>query len=359
MVWSRETPASRGRASVAILAFVAAIAVGAASAAGADGEGVSDWNPRTQGSLLRHSDVRGAETGYAFLDLVAFQRDNGAADRPLVSSTITGEPMLSTGSLQPAVALGMRTFLGRRTADEGGYEAGYLGVYGMTANRTITGPGDLAVAGPVSGDVLPFADAETVNASYVSSLNSAEVNAFTSRDGDRGFVDWLAGLRYVNLAEQGRLGFTCCTNEPLGPFHANYDVTTTNNLIGGQLGGRGRRSWDRWALEGWAKAGVFANIENQSQSPIVDPTGTTTVVRDARSSGGTSTAMVADLNASLVYRLNDVWGVRAGYNTIWIGDVALAPNQWDFGRSLDSGRTLSSDGFVFLHGANLGLEARW
>ncbi len=51
--------------------------------------------------------------------------------------------------------------------------------------------------------------------------------------------------------------------------------------------------------------------------------------------------------------------LRLGYNMIWRSGVALTPDQWDFTKTLTGGTTLVGGGGVFLHGANLGLEARW
>lgn len=62
---------------------------------------------------------------------------------------------------------------------------------------------------------------------------------------------------------------------------------------------------------------------------------------------------------SVIYRLTDVWGIRAGYNLIWIDGLALAPNQFDFSDTSVSGSNLVSGGGIFMNGANLGLEARW
>jgi hypothetical protein len=54
-----------------------------------------------------------------------------------------------------------------------------------------------------------------------------------------------------------------------------------------------------------------------------------------------------------------VWGIRAGYNLIWIDGLALAPNQFAFSDTTTSGSNLVSGGGIFMSGANLGLEARW
>ena len=43
----------------------------------------------------------------------------------------------------------------------------------------------------------------------------------------------------------------------------------------------------------------------------------------------------------------------------YISGVALAPNQWDFTDTTTSGTGVRGAGGLFLHGANLGLEARW
>jgi hypothetical protein len=68
---------------------------------------------------------------------------------------------------------------------------------------------------------------------------------------------------------------------------------------------------------------------------------------------------LTNMNLSAIYRFTDVWGLRIGYNLAWISGVALAPNQWDFTDTTTSGTGVRGAGGLFLHGANLGLEARW
>jgi len=69
--------------------------------------------------------------------------------------------------------------------------------------------------------------------------------------------------------------------------------------------------------------------------------------------------MIADMNISTIYRLNEVWGLRVGYNLLWLTGLALAPDQFDFSGRETGGHGLDTTGSVFLAGANLGLEARW
>ena len=68
--------------------------------------------------------------------------------------------------------------------------------------------------------------------------------------------------------------------------------------------------------------------------------------------------MAAVLNITAIYKLNQRWGLRAGYNMLWLTGVALAPSQWNF--SIPEAVTaINNDGGLFLYGANLGVEARW
>ena len=95
----------------------------------------------------------------------------------------------------------------------------------------------------------------------------------------------------------------------------------------------------------------------QLQSPIVDFPNFQ--FRESRSSSEGDVAFVGDLNFSAMYQLSRVWGVRTGYNLIWIEGVALAPDQFDFSNTIGSGTGLFAGSGVFLHGVNVGLEARW
>jgi hypothetical protein len=65
------------------------------------------------------------------------------------------------------------------------------------------------------------------------------------------------------------------------------------------------------------------------------------------------------MNITAVRPLGEHWSLRVGYNLAWLSGVALAPNQWDFTDNVTSGTGVRGAGGMFLHGANLGLEARW
>lgn len=317
---------------------------------------------------------------YAIFDVLFLQRDNSLINRPLVldnglaDPSAAGSTLMTTRDMQYATAPGVRVFYGEYLPNNIGWEIGYLGVYGMYADSLVTGsdtlqlPGDLGEI-PSSG----FGDADAVQATTASTLNMAEFNLFSvccCRTGGKcaklpwdrcqcacTCTNWLLGLRWAGLDETATLDTTCCEGDPPSP----YRVTTNTQMIGPQVGYRRRKEWACWAYEGWAKVGLMGTLLSQSQAALYEPfVGLDPVlVRGPRSSSRGSVGMIGDINFSVIRRLNDTWGLRMGYNLIWLTGAALAANQWDFTNTPTSGTTLVGGGSLFLHGANLGLEARW
>ena len=301
-------------------------------------------------------------TSYALTDALFWGRDNQATNQPLIVSESTGAALVSARDLQFPFSPGVRAFYGQRSPDRGGWELGYFGIYGQSATQVVaaTPPDFLQVPDPLGGAIIVEGEQATVK--YNSVINSAELNLFTTstewRDHTASWltVDWLLGFRYLGVEEQAALLVECCAHDG-GLVTVPYGVRTRNNLFGAQVGNRSRWTWQNWAFEGWAKAGLFGNAQQQIQDPLFDLYGVP--VRDGISKTGGQVAFVGDINTSVIYRLTEVWGIRAGYNLIWIDGLALAPNQFDFSNDGSSGSRLVSGGGIFMHGANLGLEARW
>lgn len=305
---------------------------------------------------------------YLVFDALFLQRNNAATNRPLAEgSSLSPDPgasLLDTGDLQSAVAPGLRLLYGRRI-DDGGWEVGYLGVYGMWGSAGVAGVDQLAVPGAIGSTVPGWLTADSVQGTYASGLNIVEANVFHSRccegcshDGCGGYcrcTDLLCGAFWAGLEETASLNVICCEGEP----PSSYRVQSSSNLIGAQIGVRRRRDWDRWAVEGTAKAGLAGSVMSQSSGAI---TGTITpgpAFREPTSASAGGVGLLSMINASAIYRITEHWGLRAGYNLIWLDGVALAPNQWDFSDNASSGTSLVGGGGVFLHGANLGVERRW
>lgn len=297
------------------------------------------------------------------------QRNNAAMNRSLaIGSDVSPEPgstLLATDDLQFPVAPGARLLYGWRADDQLGYEVGYLGVYGwnMGADAGVSGVDQIAMPGAIADVVPGWLSADSVTATYTSALNIVEANVFHSDCcqgcGDCGpfcrCTDLVCGLFWAGLEESSSLNVTCCAGDPPSP----YRVQSSSNLIGAQLGIRRRQDWDRWALEGSAKAGVAAGILSQSSGPITSTIAPGEIFRDPTSASAGRVGLLSMLNATVIYRMSRYWDLRTGYNLIWLDGLALAPNQWDFSDTADSGRTLVGGGSLFLHGVNFGVERHW
>ena len=137
---------------------------------------------------------------------------------------------------------------------------------------------------------------------------------------------------------------------------SDYHIHARNSLFGGQLGARVERRWRciDWELTG--KAGVFGNVGHQGT--WMGDFDNTVILRDSATTRN-NVAFVGDLNWTVSFRLNDVWTIRGGYTVMWVEGLALATDQLDFTDTVTSGTAVRNGGGVFLHGANVGLEARW
>jgi len=310
---------------------------------------------------------------YLIFDPLFLQRNQAAVDRPLVVSSKAPErSVLSAGDLESSIGTGVRLVYGDYGVDGVGWEGAYIGVWGMYASdAVIDSAGTLQAAGGLGFANSGLDAASVARASVRSTLDSAELNlVFHEYDGgfdpaagrpekrypgyDGGHLDWLAGFRWAGFGEQAVLGFTQDGN----PGPSTYQVETFSNLFAVQTGVRGRIVFERWAFEGWMKVAMAGAADFQAQS-MFDQLAPGDPYRGPRSRRLGGMGMIADMNISTIYRLNDVWGLRLGYNLLWLTGVALAPDQFDFSASEAGGRGLNTTGSVFLAGANLGLEARW
>jgi len=298
---------------------------------------------------------------YAIFDVLFLQRNNQAGNQPLLINDQTGLPVMTAQDLQPSVSTGVRVFYGQFVTDTIGWEIGYTGIYGMFGQAAVAGPGIIDFPDPLGTE---FTDANSARATWWSTLNMAEANVFWYDCGAEcgpccrrtcHCWSWLTGFIWAGLDEQSSIDTLCCDN----PVEANKygPVRTSTNYFGPQVGMWGRREWQRWAVEGWWKTALCGTNAYQAQDPIVSTV--TGQVRPGRSATETGVGFIGGLNGTLVYRLTEVWGLRAGYNLYWLTNAALAPTQYDFGAFADSGSGVNDNGTLFLHGANLGVEARW
>jgi hypothetical protein len=182
-------------------------------------------------------------------------------------------------------------------------------------------------------------------------VNNAEVNFIRLLGDSDDSLALLVGFRYLQLDENFNINAT----DP-DSFSSNYHLRTRNSLVGAQLGGRIKRSYNNFGIDFIGKAGVFGNAAAEHQT--VDDFNSTISLRDASANHG-QVAFVGELALNARYQLTDHLSVRGGYTLLWIDGIALAPDQLDFTFSADSGTTLASTGNVFMHGPSAGVELRW
>ena len=318
---------------------------------------------------------------YLLVDFLFFKRNN-ATNGAVVAETVgtlstPSIPVLTTRSTNPGTAPGIRLFGGRLRKNGIGWEFGYTGVFGMFGERTVQSPPDLRAPGGL-GQQTGWNDLDDARLTYASSLNMCEVNIHMSRatiksDPRSPFpwrrvhdplganvtseyeFQWLGGFRWAGFNDVTSLHADASVIS--GNNDGTYTITTNSQMLGPQIGFKTKRRWNNWSIEGWTKATLAGTFLNADSAPIFTQASPVVPYRPQASARDVGVGFIGDMNYSIVRRLNQKWSLRAGYNLIWVSGVALAPNQFDF--SSTNTITLAGASNVFLHGANLGLEAQW
>jgi Putative beta barrel porin-7 (BBP7) len=259
-----------------------------------------------------------------------------------------GTPVFAMNDLAMNFQPGMRIVAGWRQDSQRAFEVSYFGIFNWHDSATVSGNNNLALPGDLGLASQNCFAADEMKLVYRSQLNNAEANVI----GTSGDFSLLGGFRYLSLYEKFNIRST-----DLDSGTSNYHIRTTNNLFGGQLGTRYRRSHGRLGWDATGKAGLFGN--NAGEWQFVTDSVPGAFLRDRRTTSGAQVAFVGDINVSAYYRLFSFFTLRAGYNVLWVDGVALAPGQLDFTNTATSGSDLrSGDGF-FAQGVSAGGLADW
>jgi hypothetical protein len=308
-------------------------------------------------------------TCYGQVEALFLHREPRFSRQTIVVDPNTDTTFVSTSDLDFDFDPGLRATIGVRICGGRALEFTYFGL--------AEGNGDAVAASSDPNAFLIFPDnlfgnvfvnPGVVNIRYSSSLNSFELNlpcccGCCDKCGDEcgcgedrcRSTEWFAGFRYINISEE--LNISAQRTVAGGLEEGSYDIRTTNHLYGVQVGARERRTRGRFGWEATGKVGIFGNDAHQEQTVTDFPN---FQIRPTVSTRGGQVAFIGDTNLSALYRLTEVWNLRAGYNLIWIEGLALAPDQLDFDfASATGGSQLHSGGGIFLHGVNVGVEARW
>jgi hypothetical protein len=317
---------------------------------------------------------------YVQVEGLFMMREPRFTQQPIIVDATAGTTLVSTSDLDFNFDPGVRATVGMRLCGGRALEFSYFGLFEGDASAFAVKPGEnsfLIFPDNFTGNV--FVDMDEVHVDYSSWLHSFELNlpccsgccdtcdsgkgGEKGKDGGKGSCgevrcrsfEWFAGFRYLNLGEELNIAAQRTVSGQIE--EGSYNIRTANHLYGAQLGARVRRSRGLFGWEATGKAGIFGNDAQQTQSATEFPN---FALRPTVSSSDGVVAFVGEVNLSALYRLTDVWNVRAGYNAMWIEGLALAPDQLDFDfATASSGSRLRNGGGMFLHGVSAGLEARW
>ena len=154
--------------------------------------------------------------------------------------------------------------------------------------------------------------------------------------------------------------FRYLTFAPANPGWADFLVSTSNSMTGGQLGG------DLWvcimpglSIGGEAKVGLYGNRATQ-RTTIDAQSFNGLQVREKLTEDGA--AFLGDANVSLIWRLSQNWTFRTGYMFLWMSEIALASDNFNAAPPFVAGQRgvfINNSGEAFYHGFTAGFEYLW
>ncbi len=139
-------------------------------------------------------------------------------------------------------------------------------------------------------------------------------------------------------------------------FSGNYNIRTSNVLLGGQLGGDLIANYSIFTLGVRSKVGIYGNNANQSsQIEIIDPI----LGNDGRQTQFRSTVIgfVGDTSMFGTVKLNSWLNFNAAYDFMWVSGLAIAPQNVQY--DLTAPPAVYAKGHLLFQGVSLGFDARW
>lgn len=239
--------------------------------------------------------------------------------------------------------------LGFKMDPESAFEFTYFGLNHWANDAQAFGPGNLSIPGPLALTTSDFFLANSVDVSYRSTMNNLEINYRQTLYN----VTTLVGFRYLNMQETFNMR---STSFDVGNTYGDYTTDANNNLVGGQVGIGLNRTYNRFTIDFLSKAGLYANI--QSQTTFMGDLNNAVVLRHFKNNSSVG-AFIGEVGLNASYQLTTWLAVRGGYRIMWLDGMVLAPNQVNLSNDPDAGKDIQDRASVRLHGANVGLEARW
>ncbi len=304
-------------------------------------------------------------------------------DTPGFGPALVMNPLIIAGS-QPAVNGMARVTLGRFLFRDGqnrdhNVQATYYGA-GNWEQRSQVAASPNSQTGLLVNEIIDrsvnpsFDGAAAMSLYYQSELNSFETNYLVkSRLGKDQMVlqpdgNWvraaqptqtysfLAGVRYLRLTDFLNINsfdtFSPPLPDPTISADQFYNVSTTNNLLGGQLGVSIAHETARWSIGANVKGGSAWNRMDLRSSFNVDgaprPDGVTNSTQNAL-------AFIGECELLAKWHLRPNVSLRAGFELLYVNKLALGPHQLNFIRG--GYPPIADDDDIVCMGTALGIEA--
>ena len=289
----------------------------------------------------------GLDLGW-FIDTEAiFLKRSRAEERELIVDAFTGDEVVDTGDASFNFEPGLLIRGGVFTDCGPGIETVYYGIHDWHGSEDAIELNQLNLAGDIGLTTFDFFGADRVRVDYDAQLDNFELNVIQPY----GHLWIITGFRYMELSEEFNINsFDSDTGR------SDFSVETDNFLWGAQVGFRAEYEFYAVGVEVIGKVALFDNAGYQRN--ILRDFNNIILIRDADSVGA-QLASAGELGISATMPLTEVFTLRAGYNILVIGGLALAPEQLDLNADVDAGTSLNQDGEILAHGMNIGIEGRW
>ncbi|MFZ5833465.1 MAG: hypothetical protein ACOY3P_25545 [Planctomycetota bacterium] len=252
---------------------------------------------------------------------------------------LTAEPLIGDGAGNIPLEWGEGVrFIGGWDIGTGVCIVGeYFRIEKFGNSQKATSPG---IVSPIWNNLAIF---ETGTLDYSSDLNSAEVGLqfpITFH------MNFLAEFRYLHLGEDARL-------RAESDFWGIADAVarTRNDLYGFQTGVLYIVDYfDPIRFDAVLKAGIYSSqITRESVAPTIPDVAPGSSVSDKLSRA----AFIGEIGIRATWEVFNHVGATVGYEAMWIDGVALAPDNFSYVGSIQTGQT------PFFHGGFAGVEARF
>jgi len=299
----------------------------------------------------------------ASAEWVSLQRDEIGESTIFATEGVAGVPVLGTEQLNFSDRSGARVTVALQLGAGNNIESTWLGGFNWASQAEARSEDHQLFSIMSQYGVAPFLGfvdtdrAHVQRIEYSSELNSVELNYRQRWMGPNVRVQgsWLAGVRYIELAED----FRYLTFAPINPGYMNYLVGTTNSLTGAQVGG------DLWVcitpgvnIGTELKLGIYGN--HAMQRTVIEAGSFVNPLEERERED--AVAFQGDFNVSLLWRVSQNWTFKTSYMFLWADQVALASDNFNAGPPFVAGQRttfIDNSGDVFYHGFAAGLEYMW